>query len=196
MEEKDFQYVEIEQEDIMPVLISGAAIQLTFGLERFLLDHFKTIYVVRDNYTYGLFNVPFEGHVNDEGIYLSWNNFLREFNNYTDGENVGLHELAHALTYVNFTVDDVRDDWFYANFPKFSKIARPVFEKMQKGENIFLNKYAATDYNEFWAVCVETFFECPEKFRQELPDLYFSLSHLLNQDPLTEQKIIFLPQNN
>ena len=50
----------------MPLLISSAAIQLTFGLENYLLDHFTTIYVLKDNYRYGLYNTPFEGHVSEE----------------------------------------------------------------------------------------------------------------------------------
>ncbi|MBS1933579.1 MAG: zinc-dependent peptidase [Bacteroidetes bacterium] len=190
MEAKDFKYIDIGQEDMMPLLISSAAVQLTFGLNNFMLDYFKTIFVVRDNYTYGLYNVPFEGHVSEDGIYLSWSNFIRQYNDYTDGENVGLHELAHALGYVNFTVDDGQDKWFHNEFLNFSKTARPVFERMKDGEDNLLNKYAATNYNEFWAVCVETFFERAETFRQQQPDLYFALCKLLNQDPMTENKIL------
>lgn len=191
MGSKEFQYIDIQPEEMMPLLISGAAVQLTFGLDNYLLDYFKTIYVLRDNYKYGLYNMPFEGHVNEEGIYLSWNNFIKEYNDYTDGQNVGLHELAHALTYVNFTVEDGMDKTFHNKFKDFSKVARPVFEQMQSGETNLLDKYAATNYQEFWAVCVETFFERSEEFRKQLPGLYFALCTLLNQDPLRPGKIIF-----
>ena len=194
MGSKDFKYIDIQPEEMMPLLISGAAVQLTFGLSNYLLDYFKTIYVLRDNYRYGLYNMPFEGHVTDDGIYLSWNNFIKEYNDYSDGENVGLHELAHALTYVNFTVQEGMDRAFHDKFKDFSKIARPVFEHMQSGEINLLNKYAATDYQEFWAVCAETFFERSEEFRKQIPDLYFALCDLLNQDPLTPHKIISLDE--
>ena len=56
------------------------------------------------------------GSINEEGIYLSWAHFLREFNDYTDGQNVGLHEMAHALTYVNFTAHRGRDRTFHDTF--------------------------------------------------------------------------------
>jgi Mlc titration factor MtfA (ptsG expression regulator) len=190
MEIKEFTYIDIEQEDTMPLLISAAAVQLTFGLEHYEMDYFRNIYVLRNIYKYGLYNVPFEGHVSDDGIYLSWSNFMKDNNDYSDGENVGLHELAHALAYVNFTVEDGKDERFHSKFKEFSEVGRPVFERMQKGEINLLNNYAATNYNEFWAVCVETFFECSEKFRQQLPELYFALCDLLNQDPLTPDKII------
>ncbi|HEY8968596.1 MAG TPA: zinc-dependent peptidase [Puia sp.] len=190
MEAKEFEYIDIEQEERMPLLISAAAVQLTFGLENYHLDYFKTIYILRENYRFGLYNMPFEGHVSEDGIYLSWSNFIREFTDYTDGQNVGLHEMAHALAYVNFTVEDGRDDSFHNKFTDFSKVARPIYEKMQAGETTVLDPYAATNYQEFWAVSIETFFEKSHAFKRQLPELYRGLCILLNQDPLTPRKII------
>jgi Mlc titration factor MtfA (ptsG expression regulator) len=195
IEAKEFKYIDIEHEDIMPLLISAAAVQLTFGLKHYKMDYFENIYIVRDIYKYGMYNLPFEGHVSDDGIYLSWNNFMRENNDHADGENLGLHELAHALAYVNFSVNDGKDEWFHDRFAGFSKAARPVFESMQAGRHSFLNDYAATNFNEFWAVSIETFFERPEKFKKELPGIYFAICDLLNQDPLTHQKIISKIEN-
>lgn len=190
---KDFVYVDLQREESMPLLISAAAIQLTFGLENFRLDYFRTIYIVRDRYTYGTYETPFEGHVASDGIYLSWTHFVREFADYTDGQNVGLHEMAHALTYVNFTVDEGRDDNFYRLFVTFSAVARPIYERMKNGESNLLSAYATTSYPEFWAVCIETFFERSGSFQSELPDLYGALCRLLNQDPLTAAKCLALP---
>lgn len=190
MQAKKFRYIDIEEEEKIPLLISATAIQLTFGLDNYLLNYFKTIYVMRDNYRFGFSPVPFEGHVSEDGIYLSWNNFIREYNDYSDGENVGLHEMAHALTYVNFTAQDGIDNSFKKKFYEFSPIARPIFNRMQQGETNLLDKYAATNYEEFWAVCIETFFERPFPFREKMPDLYFALCRLLNQDPTTTGKIL------
>ena len=190
MECKDFQYIDLKPEERMPLLVSGVAVQLTFGLENYLLDYFTTIYILRDNYRYGSYNVPFEGHVSQDGIYLSWNHFLQELSDYTDGQNLGLHEMAHALTYVNFTVEEGRDNSFYLKFKNFSAIARPVFEKMQAGETNLLDPYAATDYQEFWAVSIETFFERSAAFQSQLPDLYLALCKLLNQDPMSTEKLL------
>jgi len=190
MELKKFEYIDLEPQECMPLLVSATAVQLTFGLEHFLLDYFHTIYIIKDKYRYGLYNMPFEGHVSEDGIYLSWAHFMREFDDYSDGQNVGLHEMAHALSYVNFTVQDGRDNSFYHHFNDFSLIARPIFERMQGGEPNLLNSYAATNYQEFWAVCIETFFERSSSFRRQLPELYFALCSLLNQDPLTAGKVL------
>jgi hypothetical protein len=185
MSEKKFEFVEMEEEEHMSLLISAAAIQLTFGLQHYLMDHFNTIYVMKNDYHYGLYNVPFQGHVNEDGIYLSWNNFLRAYADYTDGDNVGLHEMAHALTYVNFTANDGVDEGFKSRFRKFSRVGRIVFKRLQEGEVTMLGTYAATNYHEFWAVCVENFFERPQSFRIQLPELYDAMCNLLNQDMLT-----------
>lgn len=190
MEVKKFEYIDVEPDESMPLLISAAAVQLTFGLEHYRLDYFRVIHILGDKYRYGLYNMPFEGHVSEDGIYLSWNHFIREFTDYSDGQNVGLHEMAHALTYVNFTVQDGRDNTFHDHFTEFSAVARPIFERMQAGEITLLDPYAATNYQEFWAVCIETFFERPTTFKRQLPELYFSLCSLLNQDPLSQRKIL------
>lgn len=46
------------------------------------------------------------------------------------------------------------------------------------------------NYQEFRAVCIETFFERSNAFRKQLPELYISLCSLLDQDPLTAEKIL------
>ncbi|THU40913.1 zinc-dependent peptidase [Niastella caeni] len=181
---KKFEFVEMLEEEHMSLLISAAAIQLTFGLQHYLMDHFDKIYIMKRDYHFGLFNVPFQGHVSDDGIYLSWNNFLRSYANYSDGDNVALHEMAHALAYVNFTVHDGEDEAFQIRFMRFTITGRQVFNRMKAGEMNMLGSYAATNYQEFWAVCVENFFERPEAFKMQLPELYEAICKLLNQDLL------------
>lgn len=186
MTAKQFEYVALEPEERMPLLISATAVQLTFGLEHYLLEHFEKIYVLHHDYHYGLNSVPFQGHVAHDGIYLSWSNFLRGYDNYQDGDNVGLHEMAHALAYVNFNVNEGRDDGFHYRFIRFSQTGRVIFNDMQFDlSGGFLGRYAATRYEEFWAVCVENFFERPTSFKIQLPELYAAMCVLLNQDPLS-----------
>ncbi len=135
METKKFDYVDITADEKMPLLISAASVQITFGLDKYLLDFFDTIHVLQHDYRYGSYNIPFVGHVSSNGIYLSWDNFLKGFEDYTDANNVGIHEMAHALAYVNFMAgsNDGEDDAFKKRFHEFSSVARPVFNAMQSG---------------------------------------------------------------
>lgn len=181
---KRFHYIEVKESAEMPILVSAVAVQLTFGLERFMLNYFKDIYVLKDDYHYGFYSRPFQGHVDHSGIYLSWDNFIKGIKGLSPNCNVGLHEMGHALAYVNFITQTEEDKHFKKEFKNFSRVARPIFEAMQQGQKNILGDYAGTNYHEFWAVSVEVFFESPFRLRQELPTLYEAMSSLLKQDPV------------
>ena len=182
---KNFHYIEVEENAEMPILVSAVAVQLTFGLEKFKLNYFDDIFILRDDYHYGFYSRPFMGHVDQTGIYLSWDNFIKGISSQTPNCNVGLHEMGHALAYVNFVTQTEEDKHFKTEFHNFSKVARPIFTVMQAGARNLLGDYAATNYHEFWAVSVEVFFENPVQFRNELPELYEAMVRVLNQDPLS-----------
>ena len=149
-----------------------------------MLNYFNDIYVLKDDYHYGFYSRPFMGHVDQSGIYLSWDNFIKGITGQTPNCNVGLHEMGHALAYVTFITETEEDKHFKKEFKNFSKVARPIFASMQGGNRNLLGEYAAVNYHEFWAVSVETFFENPVCLKHELPVLYEAMVSLLRQDPL------------
>lgn len=191
---RKFHYIEVKESAEMPILISAVAVQLTFGLDKFMLNYFSDIFVLKDDYHYGFYSRPFMGHVDQSGIYLSWDNFIKGVKGLTPYCNVGLHEMGHALAYVTFITETEEDKHFKKEFKNFSKVARPIFASMQQGNRNLLGEYAAVNYHEFWAVAVETFFENPVCLRQDLPELYDAMGRLLKQDPLQTRngKAIFL----
>lgn len=181
---KRFHYIEVSETPEMPILVSAVSVQLTLGLEKYQMNYFRDIYVLRDDYHYGFYSRPFQGHVDHSGIYLSWDNFMKGIRGHTPNCNVGLHEMGHALAYVNFITQTEEDKHFKKEFKNFSKVARPIFNAIQEGKKTILGDYAGTNYHEFWAVSVEVFFENPVRFKHELPELYDAMSRLLRQDPM------------
>lgn len=181
---RKFHYIEVKESAEIPILISAVAVQLTFGLDKFMMNYFSDVFVLKDDYHYGFYSRPFMGHVDQSGIYLSWDNFIKGISGQTPYCNVGLHEMGHALAYVTFITETEEDKHFKKEFKNFSKVARPIFTSMQQGKRNLLGEYASINYHEFWAVAVETFFENPVCLRQDLPDLYVAMSSLLRQDPL------------
>ncbi|MGC4037112.1 MAG: zinc-dependent peptidase [Chitinophagaceae bacterium] len=188
--DKRFHYVGIEEQPEMPVLISAAAVQLTFGLRKYLLPFFKDFYITPDAYSSPEEKQLYLGHVAPDGIHLSWKHFLEGFRNDKDGVNVALHEMAHALQRQNFMEDYGIDKEFIADFSKYTQQTGPVFIQALLQRNSILRNYAFTNLQEFWAVSVEAFFEMPELVKQYMPQLYIALCDVLNQDPLTADKII------
>src|SRR5215475_158680 len=151
-----FHYIEVKENAEMPILISAVAVQLTFGLDKYMLNYFNDIYVLKDDYHYGFYSRPFMGHVDQSGIYLSWDNFIKGIMGQTSNCNVGLHEMGHALAYVTFITESEEDKHFKKEFKNFSKVARPIFAVMQEGRRNILGEYAAVNYHEFWAVSVRS----------------------------------------
>ncbi len=188
---KKFRFHAMKREDQIPVLVSGAAVQLTFGLRNFLLDIFPVIHIISKEYLVGHEHATYYGHVNSTGIHIAWNQFQEGYGNYSDSVNVGLHEMAHAVSFdVFFGETDHQDYKFRERMQGFLKEGRHVFRAMKKEDTHLLDEYATTNLEEFWAVCAETFFENPAEFKSRLPDLYNEMCGLLNQDPLLPDKII------
>lgn len=180
---KQFEFQDMEKSNDARYLVSAAAIQLTFGLKSFRMPFFHTIYIINGEYRHFAYATPFQGHVSGGQIYLSWPHFKYGYEQKNDSHNVGLHEMAHALSWQNYYTEDHHDPHFRRHFLGFSAAGRPLFQRMQNGEQNLLGPYAAANYDEFWATSVEVFFEQPGKMKEELPVLYAALCRLLNQDP-------------
>lgn len=82
----------------MKTLIAASAIQITFGLPSVYFKRFYQILIYRDDYYSTITHHHHKGEVNTRGfIVLSWKNLVMGYINNTDGRNLGLHEMAHAL---------------------------------------------------------------------------------------------------
>jgi MtfA peptidase len=187
---KNFMYIGMQENIEVPILISAAAVQITFGLEKYELPFFKNIYVTPDAYIRTGETEIYVGHVSPEGIYIAWKYFLQGYGDKTDNVNVAVHEMAHALEHERFMDDAGVDKEFKADFAKFSAVSGPAFASAIVERRSYLRTYAFTNMQEFWAVSVEAFFENSAGLKEYMPNLYGTLCDILNQDPLTADKIL------
>ena len=187
---KHFSYIGMDERREIPILISAAAVQITFGFEKYELPFFKNIYITPDAYQRTGEKEIFVGHVSPEGIFISWKYFLQGYTDSTDNVNVAIHEMAHALEHENFINDTDVDSSFRAEFTKFSSVSGPLFASAVVNRRSYLRDYAFSSMQELWAVSVEAFFEDPSGLKRSLPQLYGTLCDILNQDPLTKDKIL------
>lgn len=72
------------------------------------------------------------------------------------------------------------------HYDTWNEVAHSVFIRTRQKSETFFREYAGTNTSEFLSVCVENFFEIPEAFEKELPEIYYHLCYLLNQDPLNK----------
>lgn len=167
----------------MKLLIAATAVQLTFGLRRTFFYRFPNIFIYPAKYLSKHTRKYHKGEVNAAGaIVLSWADFMEGIKDTGDGVNLGLHEFAHALKIEDATHDVEYGLIDFAALRKWHKVSRIEILKLRRGEIDYLREYAATNEEEFFAVCVEKFFEQPEDFYKNAPELYKALSELLNQD--------------
>lgn len=185
---KKFHFIGLENNDDMAILVSSSAVQVTFGLKNYLLSHFNDIYILADAYHMDNEEL-YIGHVAPDGIYLSWKHFLYGYSHKNDNINVAVHEMSHALLYNNFFAQYGVDPHFRMNYEKFSSTTGPILADAITNRRSYLRNYAFTNLHEFWAVSVEAFFENPQGLKDNMTDLYEALCRVLNQDPLSKDKL-------
>ncbi|MCC6286927.1 MAG: zinc-dependent peptidase [Chitinophagaceae bacterium] len=168
----------------MPILISATAIKLSMGLERFMLPHYTHIHIFPVEFL-GLHpNLRvLTGNVSGNKIHISWKHFLEGYQFPEDGQNVGLHEMAHAYYYQNFITREDVDNNFADQLHIFNDIGNTIFEKEKNNTTPFYSSYGLTNFQEFWAESVELFFEKPLSFKNTYGELYYVMVNILNQDP-------------
>lgn len=168
--------------DEMILLICAHMVQITFGFKEFLLPQFERFVVFPDVFHSRLLNRNVKGLTifRSGMVAISWPHAFNGHQIPNDKINLILHELAHAL-YLDYF--DNRSELY--GFSDWKEKALPVFERMQTIRNHpFLREYAASNIDEFWAVCVEHFYEAPEEFSSHLPELYKAMCSILGIDPM------------
>ena len=170
----------------MKSMIGASAVQLTFGLPKVSLAHFKRILIYADDYYSTITRKYHRGEVNPrlQAIVLSWQSFVDGYADPNDARNLGLHEMAHALELENMIENEEHDFFPTEAQQQWKKLTSHYVPSIRKGETTFFRPYAATNAREFFAVAVEYFFENTIEFNRQFPELYAVLATLLNQNPL------------
>ncbi|HEY6502350.1 MAG TPA: zinc-dependent peptidase [Chitinophagaceae bacterium] len=187
---KKFHFIGLEKNQDIEILVSASAIQVTFGLNNYMMSFFKDIHILADAYQTESEDEYYVGHVAPDGIYLSFKHFLYGYlHKGRDNTNVAVHEMAHALVHNNVFAQYGADKHFRLNYEKFSSSTGAILADVITNRRSYLRSYAFSNIHEFWAVSVEAFFVNPLGLKSNMPELYEVLCRVLNQDPSTENKL-------
>ncbi|TXE02532.1 zinc-dependent peptidase [Algoriphagus aquimarinus] len=170
----------------MKVLIGATIVMVTFGWDDLRLPHFSKILIYPDSYYSTISKQYHRGEVNPRHgiIAMSWNCFLNGMENESDGVNLGIHEVAHALKLENQIYYNGESEFFNPEiYDDFKIMANEEIEKIKAGNLTVFRSSAGFNEDEFFAVALETFFEKPHKFFEYNPVLYGTLVRLMRQDP-------------
>lgn len=184
--------------DEVKLTISATASLLTLGLESpFYFDRVESIIVypgpIKDRQMTRGFLVSHEdayysGLAWQGGpLIFSWPNSLRGSRQPGDGTNVVIHEFIHHIDGLDgemggtplIASEDLRTRWNRI----FKHRYRELLDDLRSNRRPMIDDYAATNLAEFFAVAGESFFDSPQRLKDNLPDVYELLQEYFDIDP-------------
>ncbi len=174
----------IKLSDEVKTYISASAVQLTFHIRGFYIEHIQLIRVFPQAVWSRMVQHNVKGLTTGGGVmWLSWPDIKKGFDFPEDGINLGIHEMAHAFK-LTLRCDTTSSHRICKSITQWKNNSKISFQKLQEGDTSFFRSYGATNMEEFWSVNVECFFEKPEEFMHLYPEIYFPLCKVFNQNPM------------
>lgn len=126
------------------------------------------------------------GEAWDEGpVVLAWQDVLASGRG--QGFDVVAHEFAHKLDLLDGAVNGRPPLHPGMSASAWVDVFREAYEDLlardERGEETWLDPYAAESPAEFFAVCSEAFFDVPGELRRRYPAPYAQLAAFYRQDP-------------
>ncbi len=123
----------------------------------------------------------------DGRVVLSWDHVLHGAHDWTDGQNVVLHEFAHQLDSESGNNNGAPYLGSATNYRNWSEVLSRDFanlrmEAMYRQHSV-MDHYGATSPAEFFAVATETFFEKPWQMAERHGALFGELFKFYRVDP-------------
>ena len=123
----------------------------------------------------------------DGRVVLSWDHVLHGARDFTDGQNVVLHEFAHQLDSESGSNNGAPWLGNRQHYRRWSEVLSRDFanlrmDAMYQQQSVF-DHYGATSPAEFFAVATETFFEKPHQMAERHPALYEEFNKYYRVDP-------------
>ncbi len=119
-------------------------------------------------------------------VVLSWDDVEHGVSDFTDGQNVVLHEFAHQLDAHSGSTNGAPvlrrnsyKSWASVLASNFDDLQR----RSERDQPTVMDKYGATNPAEFFAVATETFFEQPAQLHAHRPELFAELHRYYGVDP-------------
>lgn len=169
----------------MKTIISSAFVQITFGLNFHTLSKFNHVFITPTSYAYKHNNILLDGDVNPhtKRVNMAWPAVKKGFKINDDALNLAIHEFGHCLLFENASRPYISRIFKKRAFEEWKIEAQKKFDTIKAKENKILRDYAGTNIIELFSVSLETFFERPQSFYNQEPELYLSMAKLLKQDP-------------
>lgn len=119
-----------------------------------------------------------EGQSANDSVVLTWHEAKKE-SYHMRHNNVIIHEFAHEIDFMDGQIDGIPpienskyDGWVKTLHKEFDRLSSIALKNRGWGKYKLLDRYAANNEAEFFAVATERFFESPSALKHHFPDLY------------------------
>jgi Mlc titration factor MtfA (ptsG expression regulator) len=162
-------------------LIGATYVMLTFGMRHYLIDSFDKIIIYPEAY-YSVLEQHHKGEFNPrlKAIVFSWQDFVEGYEISNDNLNLGIHEFTHAIQFHSLRKNDVSSLIFRRHYEQLIREVAFPTNRQKLVDSCYFRIYAYTNPYEFVAVIGEHYFETPELFQKEFPQLYENVRRMLN----------------
>lgn len=163
-------------------LIAGTYVMLTFGMRKYLVNSFDKIIVYPEEYYSTVTEQYHKGEFNPglKAVVFSWKDFVTGHETSNDNLNLGIHEFSHVIHHHSLKHNDGSSLSFRKHHSRlFKEINYPPNRKRLIDSDYF-RIYAYTNHFEFISVIIEHYFETPEEFKKQFPELFDNVSKMLN----------------
>lgn len=120
-------------------------------------------------------------------VILAWDSVQRSVRNFSDGENVVLHEFAHQLDHESGVTNGAPLLYNKGAYGDWARIFSAEFAKLQEESATdnasLIDHYGASNPAEFFAVVTETFYERPYELASRHLALFEELKSYYRVDP-------------
>lgn len=118
-----------------------------------------------------------------KAIVFSWQHFKEGIDADNDNLNLGIHEFAHALHLYGTKKQNNSAAIFASMYEQIRREVRRPANAKRLTESNYFRIYAFTNEFEFLAVILEHFFETPQTFQREFPELFLKVKRMINYTP-------------
>lgn len=164
------------------ILISATYVMLTFGMRKYLVDIFDKIIIYPEEYFSTHSEQYHKGEFNPrmKAVAFSWKHFYEGYEINNDNLNLGIHEFSHVIHHHSLRNNDASSLSFKKHFETIMKEINHPPNRQRLIDSNYFRIYAFTNQFEFISVIIEHYFETPEQFQMEFPELYSNVSKMLN----------------
>lgn len=180
-------------EDIDKLLVASSAVIPIFGYNKWIYYNLKNVLLYpasfnRDEFLASGYEKNTLGMIGNgpmqRVMILSKPALHNGFQLSPPRENTGIHEFVHLLDKEDGDVDGMPEALLNRKYnSKWMELVNRNIVTILNGLSD-INYYASTNRAEFFAVASEYFFNCPEIFKQNHPELFDMMCKIFNQDPI------------